>query len=113
MQLSGRTRESLANYQDALAISKTLHDRRGQAQALLNLGYTYADLAQVSDSLASYEAALELWRDVGDRGGQARTLAGLGQLHAVAGENQLALGRYREATAHSNCSVTALASRSR
>jgi CHAT domain-containing protein/tetratricopeptide (TPR) repeat protein len=97
--LNGRSRESLVLYRRALAISAALRDRRGQARALLNLGYSQADLAEIGDAQRSYDSALGLWREVADRQGEAETLTGLGQLLGMAGEHQQALARYQQARA--------------
>ena len=72
-------------------------DRRGQAQSLLYLGYSYADLGEVQKALDSYEQARSLWRTVNDIQGQALTLSALGNLYNLLGERQKALSLYYEA----------------
>jgi CHAT domain-containing protein/tetratricopeptide (TPR) repeat protein len=94
---SGRTRESLIRYRQALKISEDLRDRRRQAHALLNLGYSYGDFSQITDAQKHYEAALAVSTPVDDWRAQGRALTALGQLHGNVGENDRALARFREA----------------
>jgi len=94
---SGRTRQSLDRYREALAIATELLDVRRQAHARLNLGYSHSDLSQVVEALGQRETALALSRAVDDKRGEAAALTALGQLHGIVGENDRALAYFRQA----------------
>ncbi|MFH1573932.1 MAG: CHAT domain-containing protein, partial [Acidobacteriota bacterium] len=58
---------------------------RGQATALLNMGYNHSDLNQIDSALECYQVSLRLFQTLGDRRGQASAQAALMQLHFKTG----------------------------
>jgi CHAT domain-containing protein len=74
-----------------------LKDSGGEAQTLLNLGYSYSDLSETEKAAACYREALRLWHARGNPVGEANTLAVLGHLESKQGEKQQALDHYQNA----------------
>lgn len=74
-------REALGLLRRALAGWQTLRDRRGEAQATMEIANTARRLGDATERVEeTYLQALTLWRQLGDRMGRARTLNYLGLL---------------------------------
>ncbi|HXU31131.1 MAG TPA: tetratricopeptide repeat protein [Thermoanaerobaculia bacterium] len=69
-----------------LAIRRELSDRRGEGNALGNLGTAYADLGETRQAIELYEQRLEVAREIGDRRGEANTSWNLGAAYEKLGE---------------------------
>ncbi len=95
--LSARFQKSLDLYARAIQIWKEVDDPDGQAQTLLDIGYSYSDLNDTQSALDSYEKALALWRGVKNLRGEALTLTARGHLFSKMGEKQKALDDYARA----------------
>ncbi|OLE52060.1 MAG: hypothetical protein AUG51_19905 [Acidobacteria bacterium 13_1_20CM_3_53_8] len=95
----GDFRGALNNFNRALAIWSQIPDRRGQALAHLNLGYTYSDSGDLPKALDHFGQTLTLVRTVADRRLEALSLTALGTVHAFLGEQQKALDNHGEALA--------------
>lgn len=65
-------------FEAALAESREIGDRAGEADSLRNLGILHSDLKRLDEARALHEGALEIWRSLGDRQGMASALANLG-----------------------------------
>jgi tetratricopeptide (TPR) repeat protein len=76
-----RLAEAIPHHMQALALFRTVGDRRGQARALNNAGWLHALLGNHHEALAHCEQALALSREVGDRRSEACTLDSLGYAH--------------------------------
>ncbi|MBC7259162.1 MAG: tetratricopeptide repeat-containing protein, partial [Chloroflexi bacterium] len=61
-----------------LQIHREIGDRRGEGNALGNLGLAYAALGDPRRAIAFYEQALEIAREIGDRRGEGADLGNLG-----------------------------------
>ncbi|MFD4504445.1 tetratricopeptide repeat protein, partial [Streptomyces sp. NPDC058457] len=90
-RLLSRYDEATTAYQDALAIYRTIGDRRGQANAIKGLADTHLELNRYDEATTAYQDALTLFRTIGDRLGQANATQGLADTHHM-------LSRYDEAT---------------
>ena len=86
----GRPAESLAYYEEALAISRRRQDRWGEGIFLNNLGEAYCDLGQFERAIELLEEALGIAREVDHRYGEAWRINDLGEAH-------FGLGRLAEA----------------
>ncbi|MBB5866866.1 tetratricopeptide (TPR) repeat protein [Allocatelliglobosispora scoriae] len=75
---TGRPRQALASYEQALSILLEVGDRAGEAATLSNIGMAYAGLGDRRRALVYYEQALPIRREVGDRAGEAVTLSNIG-----------------------------------
>ena len=64
-------------YEQALAISREIGDRQGEAIDLGNLGNCYSDLGQIPRAIDSYEQALAVARQISYRYGEAMALVKL------------------------------------
>jgi DNA-binding SARP family transcriptional activator/Flp pilus assembly protein TadD len=77
----------------ALAATRRLGDRHGQARAHRGLAAAEDQLGREDAAIQHYREALELYRELGDAGAQADTYFGLGLVAATH-------GRYRDALGH-------------
>jgi CHAT domain-containing protein len=71
---AGRAAAALDLQQEALPILRAAQNRRGEAEALRDLGITLASLGRNTEALEHLGAALAIQRDLGDRAAQAETL---------------------------------------
>ena len=83
--------------QVALTIRRKLGNRRGQAQALTQLGAVYASLQQWDNSLFHYTEAQLLWQEVGDKYSEGSTLNYLGRAYAERNDVQQARAYFNRA----------------
>ena len=81
----------------ALALSRALADRRGEARSLVAIGEFHVRLGQQERALDYYERALSLNRRLGDRVGEANTLYKIGQAYRISGRRREALGELNRA----------------
>ncbi|RIK16160.1 MAG: hypothetical protein DCC52_17950, partial [Chloroflexi bacterium] len=60
----GDARQAIAFYEQRLVIAREIGDRRGEGNALGNLGNAYADLGDARQAIAFYEQHLVIarWR---------------------------------------------------
>lgn len=81
----------------ALAAAQRLGDRKGEANALGNIGNAYADLGETHRAIQFYEQALLILRELDDRRGQGALLGNLGVAYAALGETRRAIQFYEQA----------------
>jgi CHAT domain-containing protein/predicted negative regulator of RcsB-dependent stress response len=93
----GELKEALDSFEHALDRWTQSGDRRGQALAHLNLGYTCSDSGNLQKASDHFQQALALWRTVEDRRGEALSQTALGAISSFIGERQLALNAYEQA----------------
>ena len=79
-----------------LAIAREIGDRRGEGQALGNLGIAYADLGDARKAIEFYEQALAIAREIGDRRGEGNALGNLGIAYKDLGEVRKAIEFYEQ-----------------
>ncbi|MFN7210963.1 MAG: tetratricopeptide repeat protein, partial [Aggregatilineales bacterium] len=84
-------------YEQALAISRALNDRRNEGTLLGNLGIAYSDLGQVERAIEYYEQALAISRAINDRRSERTNLGNLGYALSRLGRHEEAIQRLREA----------------
>jgi len=79
--------------------AQRLGDRRGEGNALGNLGNAYSDLGQVQETIRCYERALAIGQEIGDRRGEGNALGNLGNAYSALGQVQEAIRYYQRALA--------------
>jgi predicted ATPase len=87
---AGRVSDSYADqrtrFEESLAISQALDDKRGIADALHFLGNVTARQGDREGALARYEESLAIYRELGDKAGIAATLVSQAHLAFLQGE---------------------------
>ncbi len=74
----GDARKAIEYYEQQLTIAREIGDRRGEGNALGNLGNAYADLGDSRKAIEYYEQHLTIAREIGDRRGEGADLGNLG-----------------------------------
>lgn len=73
---------AIQSWRQALSLSQANGDRKGQANALGNLGNAYYSLGQYTTAIEFYQQALPMFRALNDRKGETLVLTNLGYAHA-------------------------------
>ena len=84
-------KNALANYKNALAIFRELHDDGATASVLNNMAMIYQESGDYSISLDYYKKSLEIKVRMGDKKGEASTLLNLGALYDTIGKYDFAI----------------------
>jgi len=84
-------RKAIEKYKEALPLWRAVGDRRGEANALHNIGLVYCWLGEPQKALDYSSQALRLRRSMRDRQGEAGALCNLGLAYYSLGEPQKAL----------------------
>ena len=84
-------RQSLAQYEAALQIYKSLGDRGGEADSFNKIGQVYDLMSEMQKSLDAFNQALQLYQSLGNPGGEAIALNNVGEVYYQLGERQKAL----------------------
>jgi tetratricopeptide (TPR) repeat protein len=90
-------RKSIEKYHEVLDMYRRASNRKGEAQALTNIGEVYWSLGEMRKALEKFNEVLPLKRIVGDRSGEASTLNNIGAVYWSSGEMRKALEKYDEA----------------
>ena len=83
----------------AFANAKKIGDRRGEANALGNIGNVYADLGDAHAAIGWHEKALVVVREIGDQDGEANILANLGIAHQISKDKEKGIALMKQALA--------------
>jgi tetratricopeptide (TPR) repeat protein len=86
----GDARKAIEFYEQYLSIAREIGDRRGEGNALGNLGNAYADFGDARKAIEFYEQQLIIVREIGDRRGEGNALANLGMAYKNLGEKEKA-----------------------
>ena len=81
----GKTKDALANFQEALQIRREIGDKRGLGDTLIDLGNFYDDRGDHDQALKMYKEALQLQRDLGNESLQAICLNNIGSAYSAKG----------------------------
>ena len=92
----GQPQRAIDFFQQHLVIAREIGDRRGEGQALGNLGLAYADLGQPQRAIDFHQQALVISREIGDRRGEGNALGNLGLAYADLGQPQRAIEFYQQ-----------------
>lgn len=87
---------ALEQFDSALRLWRQIDDRRGQAETLTNIAYTYSDLGDAK-AIPTFNQALALWELAMDKRGKALVLTALGLEYTWLGEMQKALDSHKDA----------------
>ncbi len=80
----------------AVTAAREIGDRRGEGNALGNLGLAHAALGDARRAIEYHERALEVSREIGDRRGEGAALGNLGNAHADLGDARRAIEFYEQ-----------------
>src|SRR5205807_513546 len=95
----GRVEEAEGAFQENLTLRRALGDQRGEAWALMQLGYISLRRGDLEAAEPRFTAALDLCRAVGDRKGEGVTLSALGDLAEAQNDADEAETYYRQGLA--------------
>jgi CHAT domain-containing protein len=93
-------RKSIEMFELALSLWTDIEERRGQALALLNIGYSYSDLGNPLTASEHFQRSLALWQSINEARGTALAQTALGGTYSTIGEEQLALNLHKQAVEH-------------
>jgi tetratricopeptide (TPR) repeat protein len=88
--------DGLRNDEEALAIWRTIGQKRGIASSLNEIARTEVLLGKNKEALDNFQEALQIRRDIGDRRGLGDTLIDLGNFYDDRGDHDQALKMYKE-----------------
>jgi tetratricopeptide (TPR) repeat protein len=97
LRASGQLADARKAYEAALAIAKSLKDRRAQGVDLDHLGTLALTEGRLEDALAHYQAALDHFQELRDRASEAVTRQHLGRVLQEGRRREEAERNYREA----------------
>ncbi|HEY7956885.1 MAG TPA: protein kinase [Polyangia bacterium] len=83
---TGRLREAVTAYAEALVIQRRLGVRRLEAATLNNMGWVFVGLGEYEEALIHYKRSLRIAQELGDRAGVGVKLANIGQTYADLGD---------------------------
>jgi tetratricopeptide (TPR) repeat protein len=81
---------------ETAAAARKIGDRRGEGNALGNLGNAYADLGEPRRAIECFEQVLTIMREIGDRRGEGAELNNLGNAYAALGDTRRAIAHYEQ-----------------
>ncbi|MBN8580194.1 MAG: tetratricopeptide repeat protein [Anaerolineae bacterium] len=81
----------------AITSAREIGDRRGEGNALGNLGNAFANLGDAKKAIEFYEQALVIDREIGDRRGEGSDLGNLGVAYKNLGDAKKAIEFYEQA----------------
>ena len=88
--------DGLRNDQEALAIWRSIGQKRGIASSLNEIARTRSYWAKTRKPLDNFQQALQIRRDIGDKRGLGDTLIDLGNFYDDRGDHDQALKMYKE-----------------
>jgi serine/threonine protein kinase/predicted ATPase len=83
---TGRLRDAVSTYAEALVVYRRLAVRRLEAATLNNMGWVFVGLGEYEEALVHYKRSLRLAQEIGDRAGMGVKLANIGQTYADLGD---------------------------
>jgi len=95
-RMLNRPQDGLRNDEDALAIWRSIGQKRGIASSLNEIARTDVLLGKNKEALDNFQEALQIRRDIGDKHGLGDTLIDLGNFYDDRGDHDQALTMYKE-----------------
>ncbi len=95
-RMLSKPEDGLRNDQEALAIYRSIGQKRGIATSLNEIARTEVLLGKTKDALGNFQEALQIRRDIGDKRGLGDTLIDLGNFYDDGGNHDQALKMYKE-----------------
>jgi tetratricopeptide (TPR) repeat protein len=99
LQLRYHPREQVRWLEEALSAARKSNDRRGEVNALGNLGIAYAELGETRRAIEFYEQALAIQQEIGGRRSESAILGNLGLAYTNLGEMRRAIKFHEQALA--------------
>ncbi len=96
LELRQPPRERIRWLEATVRSAREIGDRRGEGNAIGNLGLAYADLGETRRAIGLYEQDLEIRREIGDRYGEGNATGYLGLAYADLGETRRAIELYEQ-----------------
>ena len=96
LDLQGHWTEWVIALNAGLTAARASSDRRGEGNALGNLGLAYAALGDARRAIEFYEQHRDIAREIGDRRGEGAALGNLGNAYAALGEPRRAIEFYEQ-----------------
>ncbi len=93
----GQYQLAIDYHQQRLTIAREIGDRRGEGNALGNLGNAYDSLGQYQLAIDYHQQRLTIAREIGDRRGEGNALGNLGIAYQSLGQYQQAINYYQQA----------------
>jgi tetratricopeptide (TPR) repeat protein len=90
-------RERIKWSEAAFEGNRRIRDRRGEGNALGNLGLAYAALGETGKAIDYHEKNLTIAREIGDRRSETNALCNLGNAYAALGESRKAIDYHEKA----------------
>jgi CHAT domain-containing protein/Tfp pilus assembly protein PilF len=90
---------ALQSWQQALIIYREIKDRRGEGNALGNLGVAYQNLGDYAKAIEYYQQSLDILREIKDRLGQGQALGNLGATYHDLGDYAKAIEYHQQSLA--------------
>ncbi len=82
-----------------MKLARDLHDRRGEASALVGLAHVYRDAGQYDGAMLRYEKALRIYEELDHLRKKTEVMNHLGLMHKILGEYNEALALHKTALA--------------
>jgi signal transduction histidine kinase len=92
--LSGLNDAAAENYQFVLQSRDSLSTRKGEAEALFNLGQLYREKRDLETALQYHKSALEIFRKMKNASAEARSLNEIGEVYEGLKNNEKALANF-------------------
>jgi tetratricopeptide (TPR) repeat protein len=89
--------KALESYDQALAITRKLGDKKGESKTLNNIGVVYDNLGQYSKALEFYQQALAIARKISDKAGEGTIFYNVGLVYNNLGQYPKALESLQQA----------------
>lgn len=93
----GGASRALNSFKRAEKLLSELGDRRGEAEAKLNVGYAASALADQQEALSRFNNAIDLFRTAADPRGEAQVLTAIGSIRSLQGNEDAAIDLHRKA----------------
>jgi len=95
-RMLNQPQDGLRNDEDALAIWRSIGQKRGIAASLNEIARIEVSLGKNKEALANFQEALQIRRDIGDKRGLGDTLIDLGNFYDDRGDHDQSLKMYKE-----------------
>ena len=89
-------RAALQSWEQALTIYQEIKDRKGERNALGNLGEAYRSLGDYQKAIEYQQQGLAIAREIGDREGEGQSLGNLGIAYYFLGDYQKAIEYHQQ-----------------
>jgi tetratricopeptide (TPR) repeat protein len=96
-RVTGRLREALKLYEEALSLQREVGDRVGESTTLNNIALVHQRMGEPQEALKLYEHSLRIAQQLADRAAEAITLNNIARVYQAMGKLQEAMALYKQA----------------